>query len=160
PVHACPPSAWYRLRKYARRNRTALATAAVVAATLVAGTAGSTWQAIPGTGAERLGGARVGGERAAPAGGDRPPRAATSPRNQADLARREADHSAAEAKAVVAFVVDDVLGAADPRKTRGKAVTVVEALAKADRAMEGKFARQPRVEASVRQALASVYQGL
>src|SRR5882762_4113677 len=28
-VQACPPSAWYRFRKYARRNRGALATAAV-----------------------------------------------------------------------------------------------------------------------------------
>ena len=26
PVEACPPSAWYRFRKFARRNRAALAT--------------------------------------------------------------------------------------------------------------------------------------
>ena len=25
PVQACPPSAWYRLRKFARRNKAALA---------------------------------------------------------------------------------------------------------------------------------------
>jgi WD40 repeat protein/serine/threonine protein kinase len=31
PVQACPPSAWYRFRKFARRNKAALATAAVVA---------------------------------------------------------------------------------------------------------------------------------
>jgi WD40 repeat protein/serine/threonine protein kinase len=36
PVTACPPSAWYRFRKFARRNRAALATASVVAAALVA----------------------------------------------------------------------------------------------------------------------------
>lgn len=36
PVEAGPPSAWYRLRKLARRNRVALATASVVAASLVA----------------------------------------------------------------------------------------------------------------------------
>jgi tetratricopeptide (TPR) repeat protein/serine/threonine protein kinase len=30
PVQACPPSAWYRLRKFARRNRTALAVAGLV----------------------------------------------------------------------------------------------------------------------------------
>src|SRR5689334_14430745 len=45
PVEACPPSAWYRLRKYARRNRVALTTAALVGLTLVTGTALSTWQA-------------------------------------------------------------------------------------------------------------------
>src|SRR5262249_56243585 len=36
PVQACPPSAWYRFGKLARRNRPALATASVVAASLVA----------------------------------------------------------------------------------------------------------------------------
>src|SRR5262249_28944595 len=36
PVAACPPSPWYRFGKFTRRNRAALATAAVVAAALVA----------------------------------------------------------------------------------------------------------------------------
>jgi serine/threonine protein kinase/tetratricopeptide (TPR) repeat protein len=49
PVHACPPSAWYRFRKVARRNTGALTTAAVVAAALVLGTAISIWQAIRAT---------------------------------------------------------------------------------------------------------------
>jgi serine/threonine protein kinase/Flp pilus assembly protein TadD len=34
-VQACPPSAWYRFRKFARRNRGVLTTAAVISATLV-----------------------------------------------------------------------------------------------------------------------------
>ena len=76
---------------------------------------------------------------------------------RANAARAEADRSAAEAKAVVAFVVDDVLGAASPSKTRGKTVTVLEALANADRSLEAKLAKEPRVEASIRQALARVY---
>ena len=46
PVKACPPSAVYRLRKFIRRNKAALTTAAVVTAALVSGTAVSTWQAI------------------------------------------------------------------------------------------------------------------
>src|SRR5262249_27599416 len=45
PVEARPPSAWYRLRKAARRNRTALTVAAAVAAALVVGTAATLWQA-------------------------------------------------------------------------------------------------------------------
>jgi WD40 repeat protein/serine/threonine protein kinase len=36
PVSAGPPSSWYRLRKLARRNRAGMATAAIVAAALVA----------------------------------------------------------------------------------------------------------------------------
>jgi WD40 repeat protein len=40
PVQACPPSAWYRFRKFARRNRRAVATAAAAALAVVLGVAG------------------------------------------------------------------------------------------------------------------------
>ncbi|MFO0808950.1 MAG: serine/threonine-protein kinase [Gemmataceae bacterium] len=52
PVDARPPSAWYRFRKAARRNRAALTTAALVAAALIVGTAASAWQAVRATAAE------------------------------------------------------------------------------------------------------------
>src|SRR5207248_1632549 len=45
-VQACPPSAMYRFHKFARRNRTALAMAMVVAVALLLGIVGTTWQAI------------------------------------------------------------------------------------------------------------------
>src|SRR5688500_14146616 len=54
PVQACPPSVGYRLRKFARRNKASLATAALMAAVLVLGMLASTWQAIRATKAERL----------------------------------------------------------------------------------------------------------
>ena len=37
PVQACPPSAWYRFRKFARRNRRALVTASVLALAALVG---------------------------------------------------------------------------------------------------------------------------
>jgi hypothetical protein len=40
PVQACPPSAWYRFRKFVRRNKTALAVAALVLADVVLGAGG------------------------------------------------------------------------------------------------------------------------
>jgi serine/threonine protein kinase/Flp pilus assembly protein TadD len=46
PVQACPPSAGYRFRKFARRNKAALITAGAVAAALLIGTAVSVWQAV------------------------------------------------------------------------------------------------------------------
>src|SRR5262249_3736277 len=52
PVLACPPSAGYRLRKFVRRNRAAVLTAATVAAALLIGTAVATWQAVRATRAE------------------------------------------------------------------------------------------------------------
>src|SRR5262249_20513781 len=53
PVQACPPSAGYRLRKLARRNRAALGTVAVVAAALMSGTGISIWQAVEAQDARR-----------------------------------------------------------------------------------------------------------
>jgi serine/threonine protein kinase/WD40 repeat protein len=52
PVHACPPSATYRLRKFTRRNKGILATVAVVALALVIAATVSAWQAIRATDAE------------------------------------------------------------------------------------------------------------
>jgi eukaryotic-like serine/threonine-protein kinase len=49
PVLACPPSATYRLRKFARRNKTALVAAALVIASLLVGTTVATWQAVQAT---------------------------------------------------------------------------------------------------------------
>jgi serine/threonine protein kinase len=53
PVEACPPSAGYRLRKFARKYRAALLTAAALAGLLVLGVLGSTWQAVRARHAEK-----------------------------------------------------------------------------------------------------------
>ena len=58
-VLACPPSATYRMRKFARRNRAAFWTTGVVALVLVVGTVMSTWQAVRATRAEGLADARL-----------------------------------------------------------------------------------------------------
>ena len=54
PVEACPPSASYRLRKFARKHKKALATAAAFAVLLVAGVVMSTLLAVWATSAERM----------------------------------------------------------------------------------------------------------
>ncbi|NQU24234.1 MAG: protein kinase [Candidatus Nealsonbacteria bacterium] len=53
PVEACPPSATYRFRKFVRRNKTALSMVSVVILALVVGLAGTTWQAVRATQAEK-----------------------------------------------------------------------------------------------------------
>jgi serine/threonine protein kinase len=53
PLEAGPPSTAYRLRKYARKHRTAFATAAGFVVLLLAGTAVSAWLAIRATRAEQ-----------------------------------------------------------------------------------------------------------
>jgi WD40 repeat protein/serine/threonine protein kinase len=52
PVQACPPSAGYRLRKFAHKNRKLLAVVAAFALLLTAGTVISLWQAVRATRAE------------------------------------------------------------------------------------------------------------
>src|SRR5262249_2762012 len=53
PVQACPPSAAYRLRKFARRHKGTLAAILAILVVSLAGTAVSTWQAVRATRAER-----------------------------------------------------------------------------------------------------------
>jgi eukaryotic-like serine/threonine-protein kinase len=62
-VQACPPSVWYRVRKFGRRNKVALVIIASVAVALLAGTVISTWQAVRATKAEELAEKRLLAER-------------------------------------------------------------------------------------------------
>src|SRR5262249_32531415 len=43
PVQACPPSAWYRLRKFTRRNKGTVLAVAAIFLLLVAGITGTSW---------------------------------------------------------------------------------------------------------------------
>jgi WD40 repeat protein/serine/threonine protein kinase len=54
PVEACPPTVSYKLRKFARKHKAGLASAAGFAALLVLGTAVSAWQAVRATQAETV----------------------------------------------------------------------------------------------------------
>jgi serine/threonine protein kinase len=52
PVEACPPSAGYRLKKFARKYKKPLAVSAAFVLLLVVGVVASTWQAVRATRAE------------------------------------------------------------------------------------------------------------
>src|SRR5262249_35494463 len=52
PVEACPPSAGYRLKKFARKHKKSLTVSAAFALLLVLGVVASTWQAVRATRAE------------------------------------------------------------------------------------------------------------
>jgi serine/threonine protein kinase/Tfp pilus assembly protein PilF len=53
PVEACPPSAGYRLKKFARKYKKSLTVSAAFALLLVLGVVASTWQAVRATHAEQ-----------------------------------------------------------------------------------------------------------
>jgi eukaryotic-like serine/threonine-protein kinase len=91
PVLAAPPSARYRLRKFARKYRAALSTAAAIALLLVTGAAVSTWQAVRATNAEAA--ARVAEQKALQA-----QRAETERAEGERLAKLDAEAKRAEAE--------------------------------------------------------------
>jgi WD40 repeat protein/serine/threonine protein kinase len=89
PVQACPPTAWYRFQKFARKHRPALATAAAVALCLILGTTVSAWQAVRATAAEEQAAANavVANENAEKA--DEKAKEATQERDEAQKQRDE-----------------------------------------------------------------------
>jgi serine/threonine protein kinase len=115
-IEARPPSALYRFRKMARRNRAVLTTAALVSMALLLGTAASVWQAVRATRAQAE--ARVEEARAV-----------------AESAR--ADEEAAIAKSLNNFTRDKILGeciAASEELSRILSEIVDEPTAKTKRA--------------------------
>jgi serine/threonine protein kinase len=104
PVEACPPSAGYRLRKFAHKHRRWLATAAAFAALLLLGVAVSTWQAVRATQAEAAANAnavqaRTSEQKAIEAGDEaqRLAREENAARKVADEQRRQAQHEKQQA---------------------------------------------------------------
>ena len=58
-VEACPPSISYRLQKFTRRNKAAIATLSLIATALLMGTLVASWQAIRALEAEQLANERL-----------------------------------------------------------------------------------------------------
>ena len=143
PIRARRPGLLDRAAKWARRHQSVLMTAAVV---LVLGMAASTWEAIRATNAEGLARARLG--------------EVTKERNRADSARQDADRRATEAREVVDFLINDMIGAAAPSRALGTIPTVDKVLAKADQNVAKKFADRPLIEASIHHALGKAYEEL
>jgi serine/threonine protein kinase/WD40 repeat protein len=91
PVEACPPSAAYRLRKFARKNRVVLTTAAALAGILLLATAVGWWLAVRAMQAESWANTR---HQEAVAAGQQ----AVQERDRADEAAKGARSAAAEAR--------------------------------------------------------------
>ncbi|NOX99848.1 MAG: serine/threonine protein kinase [Verrucomicrobia bacterium] len=132
PVTASPPSASYRLGKFARRNKSVLTTVSLIFAVMLVGTVVSIWQAVRATKAEA----------------------------QAESARSLAEESAAESKAVLDFLENKVLAAARPKSLGGGLgidATIREAIDAAIPKIGEAFAGQPLIEASLRHDLGYTY---
>ena len=146
PVEAGPPSATYKLKKYALKHRSGLAIMSAFAAVLLLATATSTWQAYLATRARND--ARVASE--------------LSRINEAKAKKQEslAEKSAAESRAVLRFFQEKVLAAARPKDQDGglgKDATIRQAIEAAEPHIVETFKDRPTVEASIRDALGITY---
>jgi len=154
-VLACPPSAGYRLRKFARKNQTALTTATVIGLLLVAGITVSTWQAVRATRAETA-------AQSALVDKGRALEAEAEQRQQARTNEQKAQTEAALANAVKEFLLKDLLQLAAARQQYRERATGVkmdpylkvrDLVLRAAQKIEGKFKDQPLVEAEIRWTL-------
>jgi serine/threonine protein kinase/tetratricopeptide (TPR) repeat protein len=145
PVSAGPPSARYRLRKFVRRNKGWLATAAALALIMVAGTTISVWQAVRATEAEKQ---------------------TAQERDNVIEEKRRADEESAIASGVSDFLQKDLLGNASAQNqgdagiTPNRDITVRALLDRAAQRVAGKFDQQPRVEAAIRLTMGNTYRHL
>ena len=80
-------------------------------------------------------------------------RAASEAKERALTAQRET-------AAINEFLIDELLGAADPEESLGRELTVHDILDDASRAIDGAFPGSPGIEASVRRTLAETYASL
>jgi hypothetical protein len=168
PVEACPPSASYRLRKFARRHRAALGVGAAFAALLLLAALVSIGLAVQATAAEEkalvaldteaVQRRKAGWER------DRAVRAEA----QARAGQRQAEQERAVAVALNDFLLKDLIVQADIMHQpfgaglpeRNPKITVRELLDRAGASVRERFAGQPRTEAAVRATLAVTYHAL
>ena len=148
-VHAHPPSAAYRLKKFVRRNKPQVIAAAVVLVALLAGIAGATVGLVEAKRQEGI--ARLEAKAK-----DEALRAESDERRKADAARIDAQTKEAEANDTVKFFQDHVFAAARPKGQDGGLgadVTLRNAMAASVPALDKGFAAQPLVEARLRYVL-------
>jgi tetratricopeptide (TPR) repeat protein len=187
PILARPPSAGYQLQKFARRHRGLVGGAAAVFVVLVAGIAVSTALAVRARRAEKAAiesrDRAVTAEQQTRMQRDRATSAELMANHQRDLAviaqqqavraenralqqKQRADDQAATAKAESNFLENDLLSQAGVRsQTRAGAkpdpdLKVRTALDRAAAHIQGKFDKQPLVEASVQLSIGMAYRDI
>ena len=130
PVLARRDTLGYRAGKFVRRNKAAVAAAALVLLALVGGLVTTTWQT----------------------------RIAKQERDRAVSAQARAETAQKQAERINSFL-QQLLGSASPRKL-GKDIKVVQVLDAAGASMDQELAAEPEVLAQAHRTLGETYQGL
>lgn len=131
PLMAAPPSKQYLLRKFVKRNRGAVATASVVAASLVLGIVTTSWQLSRAKRAEAI----------------------------ATAQREEALHQQSANAETTQFLLQ-LFSAADPYSKADPNATAIELVRRGVHNLDRGIGRQPLVKAQVQEALGTVLHSL
>jgi len=146
PIAARPVSAVYNLRMFARRNRAVVVGIAAVFLVLVLGVVATSYGFAEASAARRV----------AEAEAERARRAEVEATDARDAARREA----ARALAVKRFLIDDMLGSADPETNFQRDVTVRDALDAAAGRVERAFEEDPVAQVELHGTIGRIYGAL
>ncbi len=151
PVLACPPSAWYRFRKFALRNRAALAVAAAAVVALVAGVVGlGTMAGVQARANDALRKANAATEKAL---------IETKEAKQAtEVALAQSEELRRQAEAVSQFLVE-AFRSPDPSQD-GRRVKVADVLDRATGRLDQEFAGSQATKGALLQALGLTFRGL
>jgi len=129
PVYACPPTRFYRLSKFARRNKTVIGVAGLIATSLVTATAISTWQA----------------------------RVAFLAKEEAINSRTVAERANSETKAAMDFLTVDMVGGIAPDVAGDPDVSLRDALDRGALRVQEAFNEMPLSEATVQYFIGRSY---
>ncbi|HMP01253.1 MAG TPA: serine/threonine-protein kinase [Gemmatales bacterium] len=163
PLIAGPPSTLYRLRKFLRRHRLAVAVSGTGAACLMAAVVGVTWGWVQALEAKQESARERDTARLAAAAARRAKEDAQAAVALAVVAEQTARESEADLRSYSDFLVQQFLAAARPKGLQagqGSDITVVEALEKAEPEIERFFAHWPRAEARTRHAIGVTWRNL
>ncbi len=142
-VEACPPSVGYRLRKFARRYRRALAMTAVLAVMLLWATIVSAWMALRARQAERVAQhQRLQAEEAL---------------REAAKAKQESEEEAANSQAFLNFIRAHLLEQGAPDGAGDASLRLKTVLDQALPKVAKQFGKQPALEAAARHTLGVAY---
>jgi serine/threonine protein kinase len=159
-VEACPPSASYRLRKFARKHRATLMTAAAIALLLLAGVGVTAWQAVRARQAEAAALAARNAEAEQRESAEANELRALAAAAAEKQAKQAAETREAESKAVLDFVENKILAAARPEGQDGglgREATLRKAVEAALPSVEQSFQAQPLIEARLRMTLGATF---
>jgi tetratricopeptide (TPR) repeat protein/serine/threonine protein kinase len=165
-VSACPPSAAYKFRKFARRNKVVIGTTTAIAASLIAGIITSSWQAYRATKAEGIAADRLSIVESQKTEIENEKQKADAQAERADREAEKAKTEAAIAQAVNDFLNTDLLGMADAAAQAEAEISpdpnlkLRTILDRASDKIEGQFPEQPLVEAAIRETMGSAYQSI